>query len=195
MRRTANWPSASRACSRWPVSKCGGNGGFRRVGPGEAYTKRHCTRWPVWLSYGHATPWVMSGSRRKPKKVVSEKLPVASCITTICDCKTWFRLALHLYLLSLFRKKSICFVSLARSSLPKPPNCAARGSISATVSQPFLATEETYEYLVDSSTRKICRASVLDSPIEDARRLVGSDKPINQKDVVDYSFRRAALKK
>jgi len=63
------------------------------------------------------------------------------------------------------------------------------------VPQPFLATEETYEYLVDSSTRKICRASVLDSPTEDARRLVGSDKPIGQTDVVDYSFRRAALKK
>jgi hypothetical protein len=41
----------------------------------------------------------------------------------------------------------------------------------------------------------VCRAYVLDSPIEAARRLVGSDKPISQKDVVDYSFRRAALKK
>jgi len=39
------------------------------------------------------------------------------------------------------------------------------------------------------------RAYVLDSPIEDARRLVGCDKLIGQTDVVDYSSRRAALKK
>jgi hypothetical protein len=61
------------------------------------------------------------------------------------------------------------------------------------VPQPFFATEETYESTV--AQERFAEPPFLDSPIEDARRLVGSDKPIGQTDVVDYSSRRAALKK
>jgi NitT/TauT family transport system substrate-binding protein len=57
-------------------------------------------------------------------------------------------------------------------------------------------TEEAYEYLVDSLAQDgFVEPSVLDSAIEDAKKLVGSDKPITHADVVDYSFLRAALKK
>ena len=55
-------------------------------------------------------------------------------------------------------------------------------------------TEEAYDYMIDSlSQGGFVESSVLDKAIQDAKKLVGSDKPITQADVVDYSFLRAAL--
>ena len=57
-------------------------------------------------------------------------------------------------------------------------------------------TEEAYDYMVDSLAQDgFVEPSVLEKAIEDAKKLVGSDKPITPADVVDYSFLRAALKK
>ena len=57
-------------------------------------------------------------------------------------------------------------------------------------------TEEAYDYMIDSLSQDgFVESSVLDNAIEDAKKLLGSDKPIPQTDVVDYSFLRAALKK
>jgi NitT/TauT family transport system substrate-binding protein len=57
-------------------------------------------------------------------------------------------------------------------------------------------TEEAYDYMVDSLAQDgFVEPSVLEKAIEDAKQLVGSDKPITPADVVDYSFLRAALKK
>jgi NitT/TauT family transport system substrate-binding protein len=56
-------------------------------------------------------------------------------------------------------------------------------------------TEETYDYLIDSLTQDgFVESSVLEKAIDDAKKLVGSDKPVRPNDVVDYSFLRAALK-
>jgi len=55
-------------------------------------------------------------------------------------------------------------------------------------------TEEAYDYMIDSLSQDgFVESSVLDKAIQDAKKLVGSDKPITQADVVDYSFLRAAL--
>jgi NitT/TauT family transport system substrate-binding protein len=57
-------------------------------------------------------------------------------------------------------------------------------------------TEEAYDYLVDSLAQDgFVEPAVLEKAIEDAKQLVGSNKPITQADVVDYSFLRSALKK
>ena len=57
-------------------------------------------------------------------------------------------------------------------------------------------TDEAYDYMIDSLSQDgFVESSVLDSAIEDAKKFLGSDKPIPQTDVVDYSFLRAALKK
>ena len=56
-------------------------------------------------------------------------------------------------------------------------------------------TEETYDYLLDSLTQDgFVEPSVLEKAIEDAKKLVGSERTVAAKDVVDYSFLRAALK-
>ncbi len=57
-------------------------------------------------------------------------------------------------------------------------------------------TEESYAYLVDSLSQDgFAQAAVVEKAIENAKKLVGVDKPVTQADVVDYSFLRAALKK
>jgi NitT/TauT family transport system substrate-binding protein len=57
-------------------------------------------------------------------------------------------------------------------------------------------TEEAYDYMVDSLSQDgFVDASVLEEAIRDAKKLVGSDKPIGPADVVDYSFLRTALGK
>src|ERR1051325_90328 len=54
-------------------------------------------------------------------------------------------------------------------------------------------TEETYDYLLDSLTQDgFVEPSVLEKAIEDAKKLVGSERTVAAKDVVDFSFLRAA---
>jgi NitT/TauT family transport system substrate-binding protein len=57
-------------------------------------------------------------------------------------------------------------------------------------------TEEAYDYMIDSLSQDgFVESSVLQNAIEDAKKLLGTDKPIPQTDVVDYGFLRTALKK
>jgi NitT/TauT family transport system substrate-binding protein len=56
-------------------------------------------------------------------------------------------------------------------------------------------TEEAYDYMVDSLAHDgVVEAPVLEKAIEEAKKLVGSEKSISPADVVDYSFLRAALR-
>lgn len=57
-------------------------------------------------------------------------------------------------------------------------------------------TEEAYEYLIDSLSQDgFAQPAVIERAIESAKKLVRSDKPVSQADIVDYTFLRAALKK
>jgi hypothetical protein len=57
-------------------------------------------------------------------------------------------------------------------------------------------TEEAYEYLIDSLSQDgFAQPVVVERAIESAKKLVRSDKPVSQADIVDYTFLRAALKK
>lgn len=57
-------------------------------------------------------------------------------------------------------------------------------------------TEEAYDYLVDALSQDgAVEEAILQRAIDDARKSLGVTKSIEQKDVVDYSFLRAALGK
>jgi len=57
-------------------------------------------------------------------------------------------------------------------------------------------TEEAYDYMIDSLSQDgYVEPAVLDKAIEEAKKFVGSNKPVTQADVVDYSFLRVALAK
>lgn len=57
-------------------------------------------------------------------------------------------------------------------------------------------TEEAYDYMLDSLAQDgFVEPAVLDKAIEEAKKFVGSERPVTQADVVDYSFLRAALKR
>src|SRR5215467_4861454 len=49
-------------------------------------------------------------------------------------------------------------------------------------------TEEAYDYMIDSLSQDgYVEPAVLDKAIEEAKKFVGSNKPVTQADVVDYS--------
>lgn len=57
-------------------------------------------------------------------------------------------------------------------------------------------TEEAYDYLIDALSQDgFVDEPVLQRAIDDAKKSLGVSKPVNQVDVVDYSFLRAALKR
>ena len=57
-------------------------------------------------------------------------------------------------------------------------------------------TEEAYDYLVDALSQDgVVEDVILQRAIDDAKKSLGVSKPIEQKDIVDYTFIRAALAK
>ena len=57
-------------------------------------------------------------------------------------------------------------------------------------------TEEAYDYLVDALSQDgMVEDTILQRAIDDAKKSLGVSKSIEQKEIVDYSFIRAALAK